>query len=193
MAKLTRRTPFRVFVLAVSALAVSAYGAVTWSETDGAGTASGGGALSFVDALSLDSLSLAATDGSLTLSGPGITFNGASPSVSYSGDNILNLPITATGELSFLPDDTAVAKRTYDSDCLKTTDKQLFNDMDLSQFNVAGAVGAGTYMPSGFAFKPFHPRRESGSLFVQMQGVDGAYTKCVKVILMSGQEPSSGG
>ena len=74
MAKLTRRTPFRVFVLAVSALAVSAYGAVTWSETDGVGTASGGGALSFVDALSLDSLSLAATDGFLTLSGPGITF-----------------------------------------------------------------------------------------------------------------------
>ena len=71
------------------------------------GTASGGGALSFVDALSLDSLSLAATDGTIALSGPGITFNGASPSVSYSGDNILNIPITATGALSFLPDDTA--------------------------------------------------------------------------------------
>jgi len=184
----TRRILTVMVVTAVSALAVSAYGATSWSETDGAGTASGDGTLSFVDALSLNSLSLVATDGPLTLSGPGITFNGASPSVSYFGDNILNIPITAAGALSFLADDSSVVKRTYDSDCLKTTDTQLFTDMDLSQFDVASAVGAGTYMPSGFAFKPFHPRRESGSLFVQMQGVDGAYTKCVKVRLtQSGQ------
>ncbi len=189
MAKLTRRTPFRVFVLAVSALAVSAYGAVTWSETDGAGTASGGGALSFVDALSLDSLSLAATDGTIALSGPGITFNGASPSVLLFGNNIFNLPLTTAGALSFLLDEAAIDKRTYDSDCLQKTDVLLFTNTDLSQFNVSGAIGVGKFLPSGFAFRPFHPKYDSGTLFVQMQGVDGAYTKCVKVRLtQSGQD-----
>ena len=178
----------RRFVIAVSAFAVSAYGAVTWSVTDGVGTASGGGELSFVDSLSLDSLSLAATDGTIALSGPGITFNGASPSVSLSGNNILNLPITATGALSFLLDEAAIDKRTYDSDCLQKTDVLLFTNTDLSQFNVFGAIGVGKFLPSGFAFRPFHPKYDSGTLFVQMQGIDGAYTKCVKVRLtQSGQ------
>ena len=159
-----------------------AQGEVTWSVDDGAGAASGAGELSFVDSQSLVSLSVFATNGVIRFSGPGLDFAGGEANVNMHGSTAFDLPITASGALAFNLGG-AFNEKTYDDDFLKTTDKTLFTDVDLSKFSVKSALGGGKNLSSGTVLLPHYLVRGENYLTVQLQAIEGGWAKCIKVRL----------
>lgn len=171
--------------VAMAASAMTAFAEATWTNEDGAASASGGGTVTVPADTEATSLTVTA-DPAITLDGVGIAFTGETARVSQMGLGAVtcNVPITATGPLSFAYG-SASAGITYDDTQLYKSKKvQAFSGIDISDYVIVDAVtfGGGSIV-AGNHYKPYHVARGEGWSSAQLQIVDGGWAKCVKVML----------
>ncbi len=152
---------------------------VTWSVSDGVGTASGSGDLVFEEVQSLSELDIVSENGDIAISGEGVTFTSDPAQVLSYGTNSIGVALTAPGSIDF--GKKILDKKTFDG-YITTSYQTLFTDMDLSKYSPLEALtGGGSTIAVGLGYTVMYIVRGEGTLTAQFQIIQGGWTKCVKV------------
>lgn len=172
-------------ICALTAALVS-FAEPTWEIADGMGTAAGAGTVTVATGTELNAMSLAPGADGLAFAGEGIAFTGVASTITQTclGRVVYDVPLSATGSLAFMLNMSTDAI-TYDERGLaRDVPVTAFTGIELAEYMVVDAVTfGGQSIAEGLHYAPYHARRGEGWLTVQMQIVEGGWTKCVKVML----------